>query len=365
MEPTISTSDIIFGKDVPEGVLELGTIVTFAVKTYDGYYLNTHRIIGYYCSYEDGTDTKYEKLYLGDVSSYEDLVSKYPSYTLLGYVTRGDKYTLENGATIEDPRIWKENEDGEKYVVTSKDDPGYLSIAENEVLAVWKGGKIGFVGKLGYARDIDLGKRKDLRPHIKAQKIFAVISELALHLCALRVGAVHIISLKIIRRECGHLKISVSINGSYIGVGRGHFGNGDALYRTADKRALGGVIIKKDESIRAKIHLMRYCRDVSVLGVPIGLYRDKIVRAKYALGVIESRYCVFVIVFRGNSEHNAKRRELFKIFLEFLKALGLGSFPAYLDTVNAIVAHDAAPEGVIKVNGDGLFIFAENRFYNS
>lgn len=148
MEPTIGTSDIIFGKKVPSGNLELGTVVTFAVKNYEGYYLNTHRIVGYYCSYKDGEETKYEKLYLGDVSSYSDLVSKYPKHSVLGYVTRGDKYTLENNASLEDPRIWAKDSEGKDYVVTSKDDPGYLSIAEGEVLAIWKGGKIGFVGKV-------------------------------------------------------------------------------------------------------------------------------------------------------------------------------------------------------------------------
>lgn len=148
MTPTIETNDIIFGKDVHDGVLELGTVVTFAVKTYEGYYLNTHRIVGYYCSYKDGEDTKYDKLYLGDVSSYQDFVAKYPNHTLLGYVTRGDKYTFENNATLEDPRIWAKDKDGNDYVVTSKDDPGYLSIAEGEVLAVWEGGKIGFIGKV-------------------------------------------------------------------------------------------------------------------------------------------------------------------------------------------------------------------------
>ena len=145
MEPTIGTNDIIFGKKVPDGVLELGTIVTFAVKNYEGYYLNTHRIVGYYLSYKDGEETKYEKLYLGDIKSLNEVDSK---YTVLGYVTRGDKYTFENNATLEDPRIWAKDSEGKDYIVTSKDDPGYLSIADNEVLAVWGGNKIGFVGKV-------------------------------------------------------------------------------------------------------------------------------------------------------------------------------------------------------------------------
>ena len=145
MTPTIDTSDIIFGKDVPDGVLPLGTVVTFAVKAYDGYFLNTHRIVGYYYSYIDQNEkVQHGRVYQikGEIENESDFKEIHPDYEILGYVTRGDKYTLENGATVENPTIY--NEDGS--VVLNKDDFGYRNF--NEVLAVWEGGKIGFVGDI-------------------------------------------------------------------------------------------------------------------------------------------------------------------------------------------------------------------------
>ena len=146
MEPTIATSDIIFGKDVPDGVLELGTVVTFAVKTYDGYYLNTHRIIGYYYSYKVEEKTEYGKVYKGDISSYQDFASKHGDYTLLGYVTRGDKYTFEYGATLDDTRIFSKDANGEEFLNTSLDDFGVLK--QDDIVAVWGGKKLNKVGSV-------------------------------------------------------------------------------------------------------------------------------------------------------------------------------------------------------------------------
>lgn len=154
MEPTIGTNDIIFGSDVPEGILPLGTVVTYAVKAYEGFYLNTHRIVGYYFSYVDNDVTIYSRIYLGEIKDFNEFETKYPECTILGYITRGDKYTLEHGASIEDPRIWVKNEDGsykldensQKILDKSKDDAGFRALATNDVLAVWEGGRIGFIG---------------------------------------------------------------------------------------------------------------------------------------------------------------------------------------------------------------------------
>ena len=141
MEPTISVNDIIFGKDVPDGILPLGTVVTYAVKSNQGYYLNTHRIVGYVYSYineEEKTVTSKTYYVKGEFEDKDDLD---PSWTLLGYVTRGDKYTLELGASLDDCRVF--DEDGN--ISLAKDDAGYRSL-DGDVLAVWEGGKIGFIG---------------------------------------------------------------------------------------------------------------------------------------------------------------------------------------------------------------------------
>ena len=54
MEPTIATGSLIFTKKPEQNkVLDLGTIITFAVYHPDVQYLDTHRIVGY--KYEDET----------------------------------------------------------------------------------------------------------------------------------------------------------------------------------------------------------------------------------------------------------------------------------------------------------------------
>ena len=142
MEPTISANDIIFGSDVPEGVLPLGTVITFAVKTNEGYYLDTHRIVGYVYTYVDSEGKTFTTKSYYVKGEFEDASDLDSSCTILGYATRGDKYTFELGATLDDCRVY--DEDGN--INYSKDDAGYRSIANNEVLAVWNGGKIGFIG---------------------------------------------------------------------------------------------------------------------------------------------------------------------------------------------------------------------------
>lgn len=149
MEPTLMTNELIFGKDVPEGILPLGTVVTFAVKTYDGYYLDTHRIVGYLC--KNTSDDTQKKFYYvkGEFENKDSIESGYEFYK---YVTRGDKYTLQYGASLEDMNIYVKNELGDfvldeygnNVVDYSKDDP--VGLLQNEVLAVWDGGKVPGVG---------------------------------------------------------------------------------------------------------------------------------------------------------------------------------------------------------------------------
>lgn len=144
MEPTIKTNDIIFGKDVSEGILPLSTVVTFPKKVNGGYILDTHRIVAYYCENENDPTNK-EKFYYvkGEMETINDLPA---GWKFLGYVTRGDKYTLQYGASLDDCRIYEVETDGNKTIDKSKDDSGYLKT--DDVLAIWGGKRIGGVGSV-------------------------------------------------------------------------------------------------------------------------------------------------------------------------------------------------------------------------
>lgn len=148
MEPTIKTGDIIFADDAPEGVLPLGTVVTFAKydAQHKGYYLDTHRIVGYYCENKDDSTLKDKFYYVkGEMETVADLPD---DCKLLGYVTRGDYYTELYGATLDDCRIFVKDAEGNltDTVDKSKDDSGYRKL--DEVLAVWSGSRIGGVGSV-------------------------------------------------------------------------------------------------------------------------------------------------------------------------------------------------------------------------
>lgn len=148
MEPTLMTNELIFGKDVPEGVLPLGTVVTFAVKTYDGYYLDTHRIVGYICSYYDENNVLSQKKMYLEKGVLEDVDDIPKGYTFFKYVTRGDKYTLQYGATLDNCAIYMHDAEGKKtdQLDTTKDDP--VGLSKDEVLALWNGDKIPGVGNV-------------------------------------------------------------------------------------------------------------------------------------------------------------------------------------------------------------------------
>ena len=97
-------------------------------------YLNVHRIVGYVYSYvdEEGVTITSKAYYVK--GQFEDESDLDPSWTLIGYVTRGDKYTLEYGGSLDDCRIYYE--DGS--LCYSKDDAGYRSL-NGDILAIWNG----------------------------------------------------------------------------------------------------------------------------------------------------------------------------------------------------------------------------------
>lgn len=154
MEPTFKVDDLIFGDEVPDETLELGTVVTFAVLQYkQGYYLDTHRIVGYII-----TDTKVEDkgddivVYYVPGSVYDEAtaLANYPGYKVSKYVTRGDKLTLEhcdNGSAssiseVKDFTIYKE--DGSQNTKYDDGDGHY----HNEILAVVKDTRLGVIGSV-------------------------------------------------------------------------------------------------------------------------------------------------------------------------------------------------------------------------
>lgn len=195
MEPTIKTHDMIFGSKVDEKVtkaeevLDLGTVVTFAVNNQQyGYYLNSHRIVGY--SYNDGVEQENKRIYMTNKTDVAWASIKEEGWKFVGYVTRGDKYTMmyrngvvtNDGGTLKqiaplyeekagqysqinlkkiddlngDLRLFNSHEvevDGAKINVIDYDSVSSVHddqriLQASEIKAVWKGGNIKVVGNV-------------------------------------------------------------------------------------------------------------------------------------------------------------------------------------------------------------------------
>lgn len=133
MEPTIKTKTMIFSRKYKEadGILDLATIVTYPVEVKNGFNLITHRIVGYFYLDKNGIEQK--KYFIKDkFDSFDDLPA---GSTFIGYLTRGDKYSLEYGASLDNLNI-RYNDDSINY---SKDDNYYSSINNDQILAIYKG----------------------------------------------------------------------------------------------------------------------------------------------------------------------------------------------------------------------------------
>lgn len=132
MTPTIPVGALVITKDVlPEGeTYNLGTIVTFVVHASPSNYLDTHRIVGY--RYKDETN-QFKNVYYkkGEMENLADFKEKFPSYEVIAYVTRGDKFTVSYGS-LDDCAFTK---DGSEMDVTSFDDPLFLD--NNDIVRVY------------------------------------------------------------------------------------------------------------------------------------------------------------------------------------------------------------------------------------
>jgi len=202
MAPTLNERDMIFGKKVDDSVkkgqtvLDLGTVITFPTRTYvkngagELVYVwipNSHRVIGYGYTYQDGEETKTGYYYLKDqVVSWDQV--KQEGWTFSSYVTSGDKYTLYRKNFAKDgSKLYIKNSDGtlkeanyqtiedlnndfRTYGVIEEDGKNiidYSNVIENpttiknaysssgveeikpeDVIGYWKGTKITFLGKM-------------------------------------------------------------------------------------------------------------------------------------------------------------------------------------------------------------------------
>ena len=80
--------------------------------------------------------------------------------------------------------------------------------------------------------------------------------------------------------------------------------------------------------------------------------------------MIKPRDGVFLVVLRADCQHYAKLTLRLQIRLELIVALSYARFLTDLDMLNAVVADNAAPERVVKIERKRLFVLAKDRLYD-
>ena len=247
-------------------------------------------------------------------------------------------------------------------------EPGrVLSHGTDIILAATQGGQVelvGFVGQLGNALDVERLKILDGGRHFQAVQILSVVAERRLRLGALGVLVVKLGLFQILLREGRDLKITAVVQHLDVVFGPVQRGHSHAGHLCRHDGSLGGVVVGKDKAVRAEVQLGGDVGQVAVFRLPVGLDGDKIVGPQHAVGMVQPRQRVGFIVLGVDRQDHADGFQRLAIALELGVDLALGHLGADGQPVDAVVAHNAAPERIVQVKHERLFVAAVQRLDN-
>ena len=139
MTPTIGLNSIIVTEkpDIGDGeYYDLGEVVTFVANQDGMAFFDTHRIVAYKYIDSEGTDVYY--YVKGEQETFEDFTTANPDATFLGYITRGDKYTLENCGNVNgyQGKDFGKDKDGVKIPLTGGENDLVMK-TNSDIVAVY------------------------------------------------------------------------------------------------------------------------------------------------------------------------------------------------------------------------------------
>ncbi len=181
-----------------------------------------------------------------------------------------------------------------------------------------------------------------------------------MQLGAADVFLVHIAALQIIGGDGGRLEITGAVDGAYIMLHLVKLRHSRTRHLSPHDLALGGIVVHEYEALRQQRKLLRHLDEIHAFRLPIRLDRNEIVGLQDHLRVIQPRHGVVALVLRHDVQEYPLLLKRFQIALELGVDLSHGGVLSNFNSLHAVVAHNAAPECVIKVKGKGLLVFAEN-----
>ena len=244
-------------------------------------------------------------------------------------------------------------------------EPGrVLGHGADVILAAAQSGQVelvGFVGQLSDALDVQRLKIFDGSRHLQAVQVLAVIAERRLCLGALGVLVVQFGLFQVLFREGSDLKVAAVIQHLDVVLGTVQRRHGHAGHLGGHDGTFGGVVIGKDKAVRAQVQFGGDVGQVAVLRLPVGLDRDKIVRPQHAVRVVQTRQRVGFVIFGVHGQDHADGFQRLAVALELGVDLALRHLGTDGQPVDAVVAHDAAPERIVQVQHKGFFVTAVQR----
>ena len=124
--------------------------------------------------------------------------------------------------------------------------------------------------------------------------------------------------------------------------------------------ALRRIVVNEHEAVKTETELISGFCDIPVLGLPVRLYGYKVGGGENTAGVLKTEESVFLLIFGADCKKYTVVLITLYEALEFLVCLSNGCLWTYLDALLTVIAYDAAPEGVIKVEFDDLVVLAVN-----
>ena len=117
--------------------------------------------------------------------------------------------------------------------------------------------------------------------------------------------------------------------------------------------AFMGAVIKKDKTVEPDIDLLRQLANILRLWGPVDAMGNEIIFVQNNAGMVGKRRDGGGIVFAQDCEDHALALEAQKLVLHGFKGIA-GEIIATLQAGDAIFAKNAAPHGVIEINGQHL-----------
>ena len=214
---------------------------------------------------------------------------------------------------------------------------------------------VGLVGELGDAVEVDGLEGGDLGGHLERVEVLAVVGEGGRGDGALGVLLVGGGSGQIFRGEGYGFEVTGAVEDvgvvGWVGAKVGYGNTGDL---GCDEGALGGVVVDEDEGVGAEVQLAGDGEDVVGFGLPVGFEGREVFELEDGVGVGEALSGGCLIVLGADGQQDAPVAQGEAVLLEGGEGLGEGGLAAKDDVVEAVVADDSAPEGVVEVEDQDL-----------